>query len=156
MRATRRQNAGAPKSMSTSIAQNIEALCQEQGIDRDLVIEAVKEAVRAAAKKQFRAGEEIQVDWTPETGLELSASKVVVEEVTNPAAELSIEEARELGGEDVEVGDALLLPMPMEDLGRIAAQTAKQILFRRCATLSARTSTTSTSIASVNWSTASS
>jgi len=117
--------------MSTSIAQNIEALCQEQGIDRDLVIEAVKEAVRAAAKKQFRAGEEIQVDWTPETGLELSASKVVVEEVTNPAAELSIEEARELGGEDVEVGDALLLPMPMEDLGRIAAQTAKQILFQK-------------------------
>ena len=39
--------------MSTSIAQNIEALCQEQGIDRDLVIEAIKEAVRAAAKKQF-------------------------------------------------------------------------------------------------------
>src|SRR5881409_1275245 len=117
--------------MSTSIAQNIEALCQEQGIDRELVIEAVKEAVRAAAKKQFRAGEEIQVDWTPETGLELSASKVVVEEVTDPAAELSIEEARELGGEDVEVGDALLLPMPMEELGRIAAQTAKQILFQK-------------------------
>jgi N utilization substance protein A len=117
--------------MSTSIAQNIEALCQEQGIDRELVIEAVKEAVRAAAKKQFRAGEEIQVDWTPETGLELSASKVVVETVENPAAELSIEEARELGGDDVEVGDALLLPMPMEDLGRIAAQTAKQILFQK-------------------------
>ena len=117
--------------MSTTIAQNIEALCQEQGIDRELVIEAVKEAVRAAAKKQFRAGEEIQVDWTPETGLELSASKVVVENVENPAAELSIEEARELGGDDVEVGDALLLPMPMEDLGRIAAQTAKQILFQK-------------------------
>jgi N utilization substance protein A len=117
--------------MSTSIAQNIEALCQEQGIDRELVIEAVKEAVRAAAKKQFRGGEEIQVDWTPETGLELSASKVVVDEVVNPAAELSIEEARELGGDDVEVGDALLLPMPMEDLGRIAAQTAKQILFQK-------------------------
>jgi N utilization substance protein A len=121
----------ALQKMSTSIAQNIEALCQEQGIDRELVIEAVKEAVRAAAKKQFRAGEEIQVDWTPETGLELSASKVVVENVENPAAELSIEEARELGGEDVEVGDALLLPMPMEDLGRIAAQTAKQILFQK-------------------------
>src|SRR5437870_1700754 len=118
-------------SMSTSIAQNIEALCQEQGIDRELVIEAVKEAVRAAAKKQFRMGEEIQVDWTPETGLELSASKVVVENVENPAMELSIEEARELGGEDVEVGDALLLPMPMEELGRIAAQTAKQILFQK-------------------------
>ncbi len=117
--------------MSTTIAQNIEALCQEQGIDRELVIEAVKEAVRAAAKKQFRGGEEIQVDWTPETGLELAASKVVVEDVADPATELSIDEARELGGDDVEVGDALLLPMPMEDLGRIAAQTAKQILFQK-------------------------
>ncbi len=111
--------------MSTSIAQNIEALCQEQGIDRELVIEAIKEAVRAAAKKQFKGGEDIQVDWSPETGLELSASKVV------PSTELSIDEARELGGDEVEVGDALLLPMPMEELGRIAAQTAKQILFQK-------------------------
>jgi transcription termination/antitermination protein NusA len=117
--------------MSTSIAQNIEALCQEQGIDRDLVIEAIKEAVRAAAKKQFKGGEDIQVDWTPESGLELSASKVVVEAVADPSTELSIDEARELGGDEVEVGDALLLPMPMEELGRIAAQTAKQILFQK-------------------------
>ena len=117
--------------MSTSIAQNIEALCQEQGIDRDLVIEAIKEAVRAAAKKQFKGGEDIQVDWSPETGLELAASKVVVEEVADASTELSIDEARELGGDEVEVGDALLLPMPMEELGRIAAQTAKQILFQK-------------------------
>ena len=117
--------------MSTSIAQNIEALCQEQGIDRELVIEAIKEAVRAAAKKQFKGGEDIQVDWSPESGLELSASKVVVDDVADPSTELSIEEARELGGDEVEIGDALLLPMPMEELGRIAAQTAKQILFQK-------------------------
>ena len=117
--------------MSTTIAQNIEALCQEQGIERDLVIEAMKEAVRAAAKKQFRSGEDIQVDWNPETGIELSASKVVVDEVTNHATELSIDEARELAGDEVELGDALLLPLPMEELGRIAAQTAKQILFQK-------------------------
>ena len=117
--------------MSTSIAQNIEALCQEQGIERDLVIEAMKEAVRAAAKKQFRSGEDIQVDWNPETGIELSASKVVVDEVADPAIELSIEEAREMAGDEVEIGDALLLPLPMEELGRIAAQTAKQILFQK-------------------------
>jgi hypothetical protein len=55
--------------MSTSIAQNIEALCQEQGIDRELVIEAAKEAVRAAAKKQFRRN---QVDWTPDRAPELT------------------------------------------------------------------------------------
>ena len=117
--------------MSSSIAQNIEALCQEQGIERDLVIEAMKEAVRAAAKKQFRSGEDIQVDWSAETGIELSASKVVVDEVENPATELSIDEARELAGDEVELGDALLLPLPMEGLGRIAAQTAKQILFQK-------------------------
>ncbi len=117
--------------MSSTIAQNIEALCQEQGIERDLVIEAMKEAVRAAAKKQFRSGEDIQVDWNPDTGIELSASKVVVDEVTNQATELSIDEARELAGDEVELGDALLLPLPMEELGRIAAQTAKQILFQK-------------------------
>jgi N utilization substance protein A len=117
--------------MSSSIAQNIEALCQEQGIERELVIDAMKEAVRAAAKKQFRSGEDIQVDWNPETGIELSASKVVVDEVADAATELSIEEARELAGDEVELGDALLLPLPMEELGRIAAQTAKQILFQK-------------------------
>jgi N utilization substance protein A len=117
--------------MSSSIAQNIEALCQEQGIERDLVIEAMKEAVRAAAKKQFKSGEDIQVDWNAETGIELSASKVVVDAVENPATELSIDEARELAGDEVELGDALLLPLPMEELGRIAAQTAKQILFQK-------------------------
>ncbi|HEX8097413.1 MAG TPA: transcription termination factor NusA [Pyrinomonadaceae bacterium] len=117
--------------MSTSIAQNIETLCQEKGIDREIVIEAMKEAVRAAAKKQFKSGEEIQVDWNPDTGIELSATKVVVDEVTDPSTELSIDEARELAGDDVEIGDALLIPMPMEELGRIAAQTAKQILFQK-------------------------
>src|SRR6516162_5426975 len=117
--------------MSASIAQHIEALCQEQGIDREIVIDAMKEAVRAAAKKQFKSGEEIQVDWNAESGIELSASKLVVDEVANPATELSIAEARELGGEEVEVGDSLLLPLPMEELGRIAAQTAKQILFQK-------------------------
>ncbi|HEY0385077.1 MAG TPA: transcription termination factor NusA, partial [Pyrinomonadaceae bacterium] len=117
--------------MSTSIAQNIETLCQEKGIDRELVIEAMKEAVRAAAKKQFKSGEDIQVDWNPDTGIELSATKVVVDEVTNPATELSLDEAKEMAGDEVEIGDALLLPLPMEELGRIAAQTAKQILFQK-------------------------
>jgi N utilization substance protein A len=117
--------------MSTSIAQNIDALCQEKGVDREIVIEAMKEAVRAAARKQFKSGEDIQVDWNPETGIELSASKVVVDEVSDHATELSIEEAREMAGDEVEIGDALLLPLPMEELGRIAAQTAKQILFQK-------------------------
>ena len=117
--------------MSASIGQSIDAVCKEKGIDREVVIEAVKEAVRAAARKQFKSGEEIQVEWAPETGLEIFASKVVVEEVTNPGRELSLDEARELAGEEVDVGDELQLPLPVEDMGRIAAQTAKQILFQK-------------------------
>jgi N utilization substance protein A len=117
--------------MSASIGQSIDAVCKEKGIDRDVVIEAVKEAVRAAARKQFKSGEEIQVEWAPETGLEIFASKVVVEAVENPGRELSLEEAKELAGDEVEVGDELQLPLPVEDMGRIAAQTAKQILFQK-------------------------
>jgi N utilization substance protein A len=117
--------------MSASIGQSIDAVCKEKGIDRDVVIEAVKEAVRAAARKQFKSGEEVQVEWAPESGLEIFASKVVVEEVTNPGRELSLDEAKELAGDEVEVGDELQLPLPVEDMGRIAAQTAKQILFQK-------------------------
>jgi transcription termination/antitermination protein NusA len=117
--------------MSASIGQSIDAVCKEKGIDREVVIEAVKEAVRAAARKQFKSGEEIQVEWAPETGLEIFASKVVVETVENPGRELSLDEAKELAGDEVEVGDELQLPLPVEDMGRIAAQTAKQILFQK-------------------------
>ena len=117
--------------MSASIGQSIDAVCKEKGIDREVVIEAVKEAVRAAARKQFKSGEEIQVEWAPETGLEIFASKVVVETVENPGRELSLDEAKELAGDEVEIGDELQLPLPVEDMGRIAAQTAKQILFQK-------------------------
>ncbi len=121
--------------MST-IGQNIEALCAEHGLDRSLVIEAMKEAVRAAARKQFKShdktGETIQVDWNNEQGMiEISAQKTVVETVENPTAELSLTEAKELAGDEIEIGDMLLIPLPTEELGRIAAQTAKQILVQK-------------------------
>ena len=120
----------------TSIGQSIEALCSEQGLDRTMVIEAMKEAVKAAARKQFKAqdktGESIEVEWNNEEGLiEISAQKVVVEEVENPSTELSLVEAQELAGDEIEIGDMLLIPLPTEELGRIAAQTAKQILVQK-------------------------
>jgi N utilization substance protein A len=120
----------------TSIGKSIEELCKEQGLDRDLIIEAMKEAVRAAARKQFKSqdktGESIEVDWNNEEGtIEISAQKTVVLEVENPSTELALSEAQELAGDDVEVGDMLLIPLPTEELGRIAAQTAKQILVQK-------------------------
>ncbi|HEX8071634.1 MAG TPA: transcription termination factor NusA [Pyrinomonadaceae bacterium] len=117
--------------MSTSIGQSIDALCKEHGIDRELVVEAMKEAVRAAARKQFKSGEEVQVEWNAESGIELFAQKIIVEQVENPGREMTLEEARELAGDEVELGDELQIPLPMEEMGRIAAQTAKQILFQK-------------------------
>ena len=120
--------------MTSSIGQSIEALCSEQGLDRDMVIEAMKDAVKAAARKQFKdkTGDSVQVEWNPEDGeIEVSAQKTVVESVEDPLAELSLEEAQELAGDEIEIGDMLLLPLNREDMGRIAAQTAKQILVQK-------------------------
>ncbi len=123
-------------TITSSIGQSIDTLCAEQGLDRDMVIEAMKEAVRAAARKQFRAqdktGEGIQVEWNNEEGMiEISVQKEVVETVENPSAELALTEAQELAGDEVEIGDLLLIPLPQEEMGRIAAQTAKQILVQK-------------------------
>lgn len=122
--------------MTSSIGQSIEALCSEQGLDRDMVIEAMKDAVKAAARKQFRTqdktGDNIQVDWNNEEGaIEISLQKTVVEEVENESAELSLAEAQELAGDEIEIGDMLQIPLPQEEMGRIAAQTAKQILVQK-------------------------
>ena len=120
--------------MTSSIGLSIEALCAEQGLDRDLIIEAMKDAVKAAARKQFKdkTGDSVQVDWNNEEGIvEISAQKTVVEVVEDPLSELSLEEAIELAGDEIEIGDMLLLPLPTEELGRIAAQTAKQILVQK-------------------------
>lgn len=111
-------------------------MCSEQGLDRDMVIEAMKDAVKAAARKQFKAqdktGDSIQVDWNNEEGMiEISVQKTVVEEVENDSAELSLVEAQEMAGDEIEVGDMLLIPLPQEEMGRIAAQTAKQILVQK-------------------------
>ena len=56
--------------MTSSIGQSIEILCSEQGLDRDMVIEAMKDAVKAAARKQFKdkTGDSVQVDWNNEEG----------------------------------------------------------------------------------------
>lgn len=121
---------------TSTIGQSIEMLCNEQGLDRDMVIEAMKDAVRAAARKHFKTqdktGDSIQVEWnTDDQDVEVSIQKTVVLDVENPSAELSIDEARELAGDEIELGDALLIPLPREEMGRIAAQTAKQILVQK-------------------------
>ena len=87
------------------------------------------------------------MEWNTEDGeIEVSAQKTVVEEVEDPLSELSLEEAQELAGDEIEIGDMLLLPLNREDMGRIAAQTRSKYLFKKIAKLPAKRFTTSISI----------
>ncbi|MBI3401786.1 MAG: transcription termination/antitermination protein NusA [Acidobacteria bacterium] len=126
--------------MSNPLQQTIEALAKEKGIEPDVVISAIEEAVATASRKYYKTGENLKTRFNLDTGqVDLFALKTVVEDVTNAATEISIAEAREmyrpLYGDEVassiELGDEMEFPKPTEVLGRIAAQTAKQVIFQK-------------------------
>ena len=116
------------------LQQTIEALAKEKGIEPDVVIQAMEEAVLTASRKFYKGGDELKAKFNPENGqIELFAVKTIVDEVTNPAIEISMSEAKEIYGEDaeVEVGYQIEFPKRTDVLGRIAAQTAKQVIFQK-------------------------
>jgi N utilization substance protein A len=116
------------------LMQTIEALAKEKGIEPDVVIAAMEEAYLTASRKHYKAGEELKARLNTDTGqMELVAVKTIVAEVANPAVEISLAEALEMYGADagVEVGDQIEFPKSTEMLGRIAAQTAKQVIFQK-------------------------
>ncbi|HUU34426.1 MAG TPA: transcription termination factor NusA [Vicinamibacterales bacterium] len=116
------------------LMQTIEALAKEKGIEPDVVIAAMEEAVLTASRKYYKAGEELKATLNTDTGqIELFAVRTIVDEVTNPATEISLAEALEMYGADagVEVGYQIEFPKSTEVLGRIAAQTAKQVIFQK-------------------------
>src|SRR5512145_15448 len=116
----------------SSIAQNIDVLSKEKKIDSQVIISAIEDAVVTASRKHFKSGEDLHARYNQDTGaIELYAVKTVVQEIADPAKEMTVEEANLEVGEGAEVGDMLELPRPMEDLGRIAAQTAKQIILQK-------------------------
>ncbi|HZS45670.1 MAG TPA: transcription termination factor NusA [Blastocatellia bacterium] len=118
--------------MSTSIAQTIELLSKEKNIDSVIIIEAMQEAVKTAARKHYKTNEDLRAQYNPDTGqIDLFAIKRVVEEITDQDNEITLQDVEEMGVEGAEIGDELQFPKPVEDLGRIAAQTAKQIIFQK-------------------------
>ena len=121
--------------MSTNpLQQTIEALAKEKGIEPDVVIQAMEEAVLTASRKFYKGGEDLKAKFNPENGqIELFAVKTIVNEVTNPDTEISVAEAKEIYGEDaeVEVGYQIEFPKRTDVLGRIAAQTAKQVIVQK-------------------------
>ncbi len=115
-----------------TLQQTIEALAKEKGIEPEVIVSAIEEAVKTASRRYYKTNEDLHARFNLETGqVELFAVKQIVTEVTNPALEVSLEEAQQLYGEEAEVGMEIEFPKSTEVLGRIAAQTAKQVIFQK-------------------------
>ncbi len=117
--------------MITELNRVIEQVSREKGIDRVVLIKTIEEAVRAAAAKKLGQDYDLEVAFNEEMGeIEIFGFKEVVEEVADDHVEISLEDAREMDP-DSEVGDSLGIKMDMDELGRIAAQSAKQVIMQR-------------------------
>ncbi|WP_455377444.1 transcription termination factor NusA [Petrachloros mirabilis] len=117
--------------MNRELISVIDEIGRQKGIDKNKVIGAIESALQTAAKKRFGQAENIQVEIDPKTGeISVVSKKVIVDSVTNPKAEISLKEARAYDSE-AEVGDEIGSVIEMDELGRIAAQTAKQVIFQK-------------------------
>ncbi len=120
--------------MSNEIFQAIEQVGREKGIEVDIIIQAVEDAYAAAAKKYFRTKEDLGAKFDRETGLlAVFARKKIVDEVTNPDLEISPDEAQDLAlpADDEGIVEIQKPREELAQLGRIAAQAAKQIIFQK-------------------------
>ena len=118
--------------MSNPLQQTIETLAKEKGIEPDVVITAIEDAVLTASRKFYKSTEDLRTKFNHDTGqVELYSVRKIVEEVTDPLTEISLTEAQELYGDEAEVDMEIEFPKPTDVLGRIAAQTAKQVIFQK-------------------------
>lgn len=114
-----------------SIYQSIEILSKEKGIDPQIVLDAVKDAMLAAARKHFRSPEELIADLDETTGnIQIFSVKQVADAVDDPLTQISVSAARKLD-EHAVVGTTVRIPKPTDALGRISAQTAKQVILQK-------------------------
>ncbi len=117
--------------MILDIGQIITQLGKEKGIDRNIIVDAIKEALESAARKKYGMNKTLEATFDPDTGeFEILEFRTVVEAVANPEIEVSLAEAKELDPE-AQVGDNIGMRMSTKDLGRIAAQTARQIIMQK-------------------------
>ena len=117
--------------MNRELISVIDELGRQKGIEKSRVIGAIEAALQVAAKKRFGQAENIQVEIDSKTGeISVVSKKTIVDAVVNPKTEVSLQEARQFDSE-AEVGDEIGSLIEMSDLGRIAAQTAKQVIFQK-------------------------
>jgi len=118
--------------MTSPLQQLIETIAKEKGIEPSIIISAIEDAVLAASRKAYKSNENLKARFNAESGqVDLFAVKQIVETVNDPALEVSLGEAQQLYGEEAEVDMEIEFPKPTDVLGRIAAQTAKQVIFQK-------------------------
>jgi len=106
-------------------------ICNERNLDKQVVLEAIEIAILTAYKKDFGPAQNITVKMDPETGqAKIYIVKEVVEEVQDERFEVSLDEARRTN-EDAELGESVMFENTPKTFGRIAAQTAKQVILQR-------------------------
>ena len=114
-----------------NLKNTIDSIVKEKGIDKQVVLEALEQAVLSAANKKYRNTRDLEAHFNEEVGeVELFEFVTVVEEVTDSYKEIDLGEAREVDP-DVEIGDSLGMKMDASDFTRIAAQTAKQVIIQK-------------------------
>ncbi len=117
--------------MQGELKRVIESLSKEKGLSKEIVVEALIEGIKTAAKRKFGNKAHIEVKYDEEKGdLEIYKLKEVVEEVKDKEAEISLEEARKLSP-NITVGDIIGERVELQDLGRIAAQIVKQLFSQK-------------------------
>jgi N utilization substance protein A len=120
--------------MASALYQSIELLSQEKGIDPDVIVGAVEEAIALATRKYYKTQENMRGEMNKETGAILAyIYKTVVADddpLEDPLNQITLTEAKKLAPE-VEVGSEIRLYRDTSALGRIAAQLAKQVIFQK-------------------------
>jgi transcription termination/antitermination protein NusA len=117
--------------MASQLYQQIELISREKHIEPEIIIAAIEDAMVVAARKYYRTEEELRSKFNPTTGqVDVYSVHMVVEEVADPVREISLNDARKRQP-DVEVGGEITQAKPTDVLGRIAAQTAKQVILQK-------------------------
>ncbi len=118
--------------MFPELKRLIEQMGKDKGIEKEVIIEALESAILTAARKKLGAKVELESKYNEEAGeLEVFQFKTVVEKVVDPETQISLEQAKRELDEEAEPGDSLGMKVDAASFGRIAVQTAKQIIIQK-------------------------
>jgi N utilization substance protein A len=119
------------QEMSAELLHALDQLEKERGINKDILVDAIEQALISAYKRNFGSAQNVEVNIDRTSGeVRVYALKTIVEEVTDSATEMSLEQAKRFGV-DFEEGDIVEVEVTPRKFGRIAAQTAKQVVMQR-------------------------